>query len=95
MLSLGFTVSYLAHYETLLQNTTNIIAKCDCYFITKYDKSLLLDASGFLLQNGRVQNYYKDEYLLQNVAVLFQNATFIIEVNVSFKMGRYTPVSDF
>ena len=93
MLSLGFTVSYLAHYETLLQNTTNIIAKCDCYFITKYDKSLLLDASGFLLQNGRVQNYCKDEYLLQNV--LFQNATFIIEVNVSYKMRPYTSVLDF
>ena len=35
VLSLGFTVSYLAHYETLLLNTTNIITKCGCYFITK------------------------------------------------------------
>ena len=61
----------------------------------KIPQILLPNATAILLQNGRVQNYYKDEYLLQNVAVLFQNATFIIEVNVSFKMRRYTPVSDF
>ena len=32
--------SFLVHYGTLLQNVTDI-KKCDSYFITKYDKSLL------------------------------------------------------
>ena len=35
---------YLVHYDTLLQNATDIIAKCDRYFITKYDKSELQNA---------------------------------------------------
>ena len=48
-------VSYLAHYDTLLQNATDIITKCDSYFITKRDKSLLQNASGFLLQIATVQ----------------------------------------
>ena len=47
-------VSYLINYDTLLQNATDIITKCDSYFITKYDRSLLQNASGFLLQNGTV-----------------------------------------
>ena len=35
------TVSYLIHYDSLLQNATDIITKRDIYFITKSDKSLL------------------------------------------------------
>ena len=31
-------VSYLAHYNTLLQNMIDIITKCDSYFITKVAK---------------------------------------------------------
>ena len=62
-------VSYLACYNTLLQNATNIITKCDSYFITKRNKSFSQNASGFLLQNAAV--------LLQNVTILLQNATFI------------------
>ena len=50
-------VSYLVHYDTLLQNTTDFITKYDSYFITKYDKSLFQNASDFLLQNVTV--YYK------------------------------------
>ena len=53
-------VSYLAHYDTLLQNATDIITKCDSYFITKCGKSL---------QNVSV-------FLLQNVTVLLQNASY-------------------
>ena len=30
------------------------LAKCDSYFITKYNKSLLQNASAFLLQNAQV-----------------------------------------
>ena len=64
------TVSYLIHYDSLLQNATDIITKCDSYFITKCDRSLLQKASGFLLQNATIllknstvikkcDNYYK------------------------------------
>ena len=35
------TVSYLIHCDSLLQNATDIITKCDSYFITKCDRSLL------------------------------------------------------
>ena len=41
-------VPYLFHYNTLLQNATDIITKCDSYFITKYA------ISGFLLENATV-----------------------------------------
>ena len=42
-------VSYLIHYGTLLQNATDVITKCDSYFITKCDKSLLQNVLVFLL----------------------------------------------
>ena len=55
-------VSCLIHYETLLQNATDIITKCDSYFITKCDRSLLQIAM-ILLQNATVITkcdiYYK------------------------------------
>ena len=42
---------------------TGIITECDSYFITKYDRSLLQNASVFLLQNvtdiTQCNNYYK------------------------------------
>ena len=55
-------ISYMIHYDTLLQNPTDIITKCDSYFITKYNKSLLQNASGFLLHNAT--------FLLQNEIVI-------------------------
>ena len=48
------TVSYLIHYDSLLQNATYIITKCDNYFITKCGRSLLQNAAGFLLQYATV-----------------------------------------
>ena len=48
------TVSFLIHYDSLLQNATDIITKCNRYFITKCDRSLLQNESGFLLQNATV-----------------------------------------
>ena len=48
------TVSYLIHYYSLLQNVTDIIAKCDI--------SLLQNASGFLSQDKTI--------LLQNATVI-------------------------
>ena len=43
------TVSYLIHYDSLLQKATDIITNCDSYFITKCDRSLLQNASDFSL----------------------------------------------
>ena len=46
------TVSYLIRYDSLLQNAIDIITKRDSCFIKKCGKSLLQNASGFLLQNA-------------------------------------------
>ena len=57
------TISYLSHYDTSLQNAANIMTKCDSYFIVNSDRSLLQNASYFLLQNATVISkcdvYYK------------------------------------
>ena len=54
----------------LLQNGTEIIAKCDSYFITKYSQSLLQNA-GALLRNATVVTkcdiFYKTWQLSKNV----------------------------
>ena len=63
------TVLYFIHYDSLLQNAIDLIAKCNDYFITKCGRSLLQNASGFLLQNA---------------TVLLQNATVIISFYVFF-----------
>ena len=42
--------SYLVYYNTLLQNGTDFIIKCNTHFITKCDKSSLQNSS-ILLQN--------------------------------------------
>ena len=68
-------VSYLVHYDTLLQNSIDIIAKCDSYFITKCDKSLLQNELCFLLQN---------------VTVLLKIAIVITKCVVYYKMRQYT-----
>ena len=47
-------VSYLVHYDTLLQNATDITTKCNSYLIANCDKNLLQDASGDILQNNTV-----------------------------------------
>ena len=74
------TVSCLIHYDSSLQNTIDIITKCDSYFITKCDRSLLQNASGFLLQNATV--------LLQNAAVITNCDNFITNCDSYYKMGR-------
>ena len=74
MESIGVAVSYLVNYDTLLQNATNIIRKCDTYFITKCDKMLLQHALGFLLQNATV--------LIQIATVITKCVDFI--TNASF-----------
>ena len=68
------TVSYLIHYDSLLQNATDIITKCDSYFITKCDRSLLQNASGFSLQIATIS---------------LQNATVITKCYVYYKLRQY------
>ena len=73
------TVSYLIRCNSLLQIVTDVITKCDSYFITKCDRSLLQNAA-FLLQNATVlrkcsdfitkcHTYYKMQLLLQIMTV--------------------------
>ena len=69
-------VSYLICYNSLLQNATDVITKCDSYFITKCDRRLLQNASGFLLQNA---------------IVLLQNAIDITKCDVYHKLRQYKP----
>ena len=74
------TVSYLIHYHNLLQKVTDIIKKCDSYFIKKCDRSLLQNASGFFLQNATV--------LLQNATVIRKSDDFITKCNSYYKKRR-------
>ena len=62
------TVSYLVHYNTLLQNAADIIAKCDSYLIAKCDKSY--DKMCQMFYYKMRQFYYKIRQLLQNVSIL-------------------------
>ena len=75
------TVSYLIHYHNLLQKATDIIKKCDSYFIKKCDRSLLQNASGFFLQNAAV--------LSQNATVITKCDDFITKSNSYYKKRRY------
>ena len=56
VLSMRFHIGLIMalYYKTLLHCVTDIITKCDSYFITKRYRSLLQNASGFLLQNATV-----------------------------------------
>ena len=72
------TVSYLIRYDSFLQNATDIISKCDCFFIRKCDRSLLQNALGFLLQNATV--------LLQNATVIINWEDFISKCEVYYKL---------
>ena len=76
------TASYFVCYDTLLQNVTDIIRKCDdSYFITKCDKSLMQNVSFFYYKMR--QFYYKTRQLLQRKTILLQIATFITKCFIS------------
>ena len=68
----------MTHYDSLLQNTTDIITKYDNYFITKCDETLLKIAPGFLLRNATV--------LLQNATVITKCDDFITKRDVYYKL---------
>ena len=76
------TVSYLIRYDSLLQNATDIITKCDSKFITKCSRSLLQNTSGFLLQNATI--------LLQNATVITNCDNFITKWDVYYKVRQYS-----
>ena len=79
------TVSYLIHYDSSLQNATDITIKCDSYFITKHDRILLQNKSGFLLENATV--------LLQNVTVITNRDDFITKCDSYYKMWRLLQIA--
>ena len=79
------TVPYVIHYDGLLQNATDIITKCDSYFIGKCDRSLLQKASSYLLQNTTV--------LLQNVTVATNCDNFITKCDSCYKMQRLLQIA--
>ena len=76
------TVSYLICVDSLLHNATDIIAKCDSYFITKGSRSLLQNSSSFFYKIR--QFYHKMRQSLQIVTV--QSITFFTTL-----FGRITP----
>ena len=48
----GIMVSYLIHYNHLLQSLAYIITKWDNYLFTKCDRSLLQNTPGFFIKNS-------------------------------------------
>ena len=69
----SITILRLVHYESLLQNMTDIIINCD-------DRSSLQNASGFLLQNATV--------LLQNATDITTCDDLITKCDSYYKMRR-------
>ena len=67
-------VSYLVHCNSLLQNVTDIITKCDSYFIAKCGKSLFPNASVFYYKTQ--QFYYKVQRFYYKMRQHLKNATF-------------------
>ena len=59
---------------------TEIITKCDSYFIKKRDRNLLQNVSAFLLQNATV--------LLENASVITKCNNFITKCDSYYKMRR-------
>ena len=75
----------MIHSDTLLQNATDIVTKCDSYFVTKCDISLLQNVSGFLTQNAIV--------LLQNAIVITSCDDFITNCDGYYKMWRLLQIA--
>ena len=78
---------FIFHFDTLLKNATDIITMSGSYFITKCDKSLLQNASTFLLQNPTA--------LLQNATGIKNCDDSITKCRSYYKMRRYTHAWQF
>ena len=61
------TVSVLIRCNTLSQNATDILTKCDSYFVTKGNRSLLQNVSGLLLQNETIHNLVLPSVYFKNI----------------------------
>ena len=88
--SVLIVVSYLLHDETVLQNSTNIITKCDSYFITKCDKHLLQYTSGFFTSKCnsfivKCDRYYKMQRFRYKIWQLLQNTTFMHQCTLGWR----------
>ena len=84
------TVSCFIYYDTLLQNMTDIITKCDSYFLTKCDRSLSQNASGVLLQNVTVIKKCDIYYKLQQYITVFWKLNGLFVITRSIKLGFST-----
>ena len=67
------TVSYLIHYDSLLQNA----------------RAILLQNATEVYYKMRQVFYYKMQQLLQIATILLQNATVIIKYDVYYKLRQY------
>ena len=74
-------VSYLIHCDSLLQNATDI-AKCDSYFITKCDKRLLQNTSGFYYEMQRFCCKMQQLLQITKVQLLIKVKSMIIDALV-------------
>ena len=72
----------------LIFDATGFIIKRDSYFITKGDRSLLQNASGFFLQNATI--LLEKKWLLQIATILSQNTTVITKCDAYYKLRQYT-----
>ena len=77
-------VSCFTHYDSLLQSATDI-TNCESCFITKCDRSLFQNASGFLLQNATV--------LLQYATVITDCGDFITKCDSCYKMRHLLQIA--
>ena len=81
------TVSYLICYDSLLQNTTDIIRNATAI--------LLQNATEFYYKMRQVFHYKMRQlyYQMRNLQIgtnLFQNATIVTKRDVYYKLRRYT-----
>ena len=67
-------------FESLLQNATGIITKCDSYFITNCDRNLLQNPTSILLENTTV--------LLQNPTFFKNCNSFITKCDSYYKTRK-------
>ena len=73
---------------------TDIITKCDGYFITKCDRSLLKNLSGFLLPNATEVSSKICQVFYYQMRKLLQNATFTRYCDNAFnEYGRFIQVT--
>ena len=73
-------VSYLVHYDTLLQNARDIIAKCNGYFIPKCVRFFITKCDSFISSCERYDKIRR---------ILFQNVTVITKCVIYYKMRWY------